>query len=67
MRTRHAAAYCDINESSRYECIHCLYRLTARLEDLEEAIRDFWEKEESKLHECMKLREFHEEFKSVSR
>ena len=41
-------------------------RLTARLEDLEEAIRDYWEKEETKLQECMRLREFHEEFKSVS-
>lgn len=41
-------------------------RLTTRLEDLHDAIEDYWEKEEHKLQEFMKLREFHEEFKSVS-
>ncbi|XP_067948297.1 guanine nucleotide exchange factor DBS-like isoform X2 [Watersipora subatra] len=40
-------------------------KLTTRLEDLHEAITDYWEKEEHKLQEFMKLREFHEEFKSL--
>ncbi|KAF6020099.1 MCF2L [Bugula neritina] len=54
--------------SANQQMLHIqeVQKLSNRLDDLENAITDYWDKEERKLQEFMKLREFHDEFKVVS-